>query len=117
MLGKSRVMPKLALPAVVALALAAAAAQAQDGVPERGTTFTLDSDVTQYRPSRRTDQMEIYILRGTAKESRRDPAVVVQNQPETAKTEPQTEPQTKKGFRGRGRINVPDQPATEAPAE
>ena len=99
-------MPKAVLLVALAWALAgAAAARAQDSVPQRGTTYTTDGDVSRFRQAPDKKSSEIYILRGTeAKESQKDSGIVLQMPDASPKAE--TEPKTKKGFRGRGRVPV-----------
>ncbi len=91
-------MPKPALFAA-AIAIAAGVARAEDG-PRRGTTYTTDGDVSQYRPSTKSRSTEIFILRGTeAKESQKDPGIVLEATPDEKK-----EPKAKRGFRKRGTV-------------
>jgi hypothetical protein len=98
-------MPKSVLLAIAfAFAAAAATSRAEDGGAKRGTTYTRDSDVSLYKPKARAGQTEVYILRGTeAKESQKDSGVAMESKPAPSA---QTEPKTKKGFRGRGKVNV-----------
>lgn len=94
--------PRIVFAVSVFAALAAvSAALAQDDRARRGSTFTRDSDVTRYRGEGR-QTTEIYILRGSeAKESQKDPGIVVEAKPADP---PPAAPKSRRGFRGRGTI-------------
>jgi hypothetical protein len=90
----------LAASVLAALAAASTSARAQDDTARRGTTFTRDSDVSRYHSEGRPST-EIFILRGTeAKESEKDPGIVVESKP----ADPPPAPKARRGFRGRGTI-------------
>lgn len=96
-------MPKPFRIVIAALALLGAGhpALAEEGLAKRGTTYTTDGDVSQYRQQPNRSRSEIFILRGSeAKASQKDPGVVVDTPPE-AKKEP---PKMKRGFRKRGMV-------------
>ena len=96
-------MPKPFPIVIASLALLGAGlpASAEEGLPKRGTTYTTDGDVSQYRQQPNRSRTQIFILRGSeAKASQKDPGVVIDAPPEATK-EP---PKMKRGFRKRGSV-------------
>ena len=77
-------------------------AGAQDGVPQRGKTYTRDSDLSRFSPKPGASSTEIYILRGT--EPKDQSAVTVTDEPAAKKDEG---PKTHKVRRGRHTFTVP----------
>ena len=73
-------------------------ASAQDGVPQRGTAYTRDSDLSRFSPKPGASTTEIYILRGTEP---KDQSSVTVAPPEPAAK--QDEPPKIRNHRRRGR--------------
>lgn len=64
--------------AALALLGAGHPALAEEGLAKRGTTYTTDGDVSQYRQQPNRSRSQIFILRGSeAKASQKDPCVLV----------------------------------------